>query len=425
MMGEEVKKENYFAVLSILLIAAAVIMGGCSANDQLLLNPSSADARATVNTTAGTTAACEEWTSQNWLHAMYGRATRSYEGSWWNMTVVYTAVGSGELLPGGSYTSNTLHSNGDGVYSLGECGPIVIDDPIYESPAQTIFSGSEMPHTENAVYTDSGRMFVAGADMDAGGKLYEVIQTGDSYYLDVVVNSVNGGFSGLTVDGNRLYATSYQLAATNSTPTLYQIDVDAQSVTVQTRTLNGIKQPNGMAVDNYGRIYISDSAAVGNWLTPSTAPIFRLDSFAAAPQEWLDAEYAQAFPNGIDFNADCSIMYYADANVIYSISVLASGAAGGVLPFYTTDTSKIFDDIAVTDEFVAAAEILSPVSASGSNTSGCIRVIDLEGDSLQTIAPDRLSEPSDILYNPANGELWVTDYFKGGLLVSHRLGLTQ
>ena len=418
------KRKSYLFLAAISLAVSLVVMTtGCSANDQLLLNPpvdGDDAARSVVDPLASTSVAgaCQEWTAANWLHAMYGRATKTTTGSWWNQTVTYTAKGSGEIMPGGSYSQSTLNSSGDGVYHVGVCEEIIIPDGPFESPAQTIFSGEEMPHTENIVLTDNGRMFVAGADLTNGGKLYEITLAGGAYSFDIVHTAPVGGFTGLTVDGNILYATSQNVGGYtgNSAVTFHRIDASSATVQVQSRTLTGIKQPNGMTVDLQGRIYISDSAATGSWFTPSTAPVFRLDSFNAEPVAWLDPQYAKGFPNGIDMNADCSVMYYADKNVVYSIQITAAGDAGTVAPFYTTGTDKIFDDLAVTDEFLALAEIKSPASASGSSVPGAVVIVNMDKQLVQSIAPDRLSEPSDVLYHSGTGELWVTDYFKGGLL---------
>lgn len=60
---------------------------------------------------------CEAITTYNYKHKSDGRATSS--GSFWSPT--YTANGSGYVMPGSSYSQNTLRSEDGSYWELGDC----------------------------------------------------------------------------------------------------------------------------------------------------------------------------------------------------------------------------------------------------------------------------------------------------------------
>lgn len=287
----------------------------------------------------------------------------------------------------------------------------------YEEEAASILTEGQIPHTENGAFTDNGRFFVASAVN--GGNIYEITTDGaGNYDATPVVDATNNCmFTGLTGTGNTIYATCQSTSETY----LYRLQVSDTGLDVIYKTISGLTQSNGMAVDANGDIYISDSGAKS--LYSSKSPIIKVvvtdeNTFEFDAADWLDKSYVIKFPNGIQIEGDT--MYYADHYKVRTVKINSDGTAGVVNDFYTTTTANLIDDLAITPDYIAISEIKYPTSTSGSSVTGHVILLDKEtGDVVQQIAADKIYEPSSIIYDRDGifGEesLFVTDYFKSGL----------
>ncbi len=276
-----------------------------------------------------------------------------------------------------------------------------------------VIDSSVLPSTENAVFTDEGRLFVVG-----GNFLYEIIKQSDETFnaeilLDCVVEKGPCSFGGLTVDGNVLYAAcsvkaSEAVEGIDSSPDsvkeqlnlakesdfnlsmlilnlfgfsapaatlLYRIDTtdttDPEISHVPLYSDNEIFHGNGMAVDDYGDIYITNSLALVKE-EPSVIKISveNTDLFTISKQAWM-AESHGIYPNGIQIEGN--IVYYTGGNNLYSIKINddEERSAGDPNQLYTTPFLNLIDDFAVLPDRVVVTQfsflgLLSPDTAQGS-----------------------------------------------------------
>jgi len=322
------------------------------------------------------------------------------------------------------------------VASVGLLQACVIEQPI---------APSQMKATENSVFTDDGRFFVIGENSQRESWIFEVVRNGDDSYsqieyvrgtLEGTLDGELGGealgeacvFGGLAVQGNTLYAACNHIA-------LYQVNTELGSEQVKSgrftaenfipKDEGGSFNPNlffanGMAVDDSGHVYLSNSFAT-NLFDPTAITQVKITSNASTAelefthQPWIKVgDYAlEFFPNGIQIEDD--ILYYASLNEIRKVKINENGSAGDMNLHYR---GLMTDDFEIFDGWVALASVSLP---------GTIKILppgrfDQRVGSVKTIPLAFI--PSSVRYQAdradgenvfAAGSLVVTSFFSGGI----------
>ncbi len=324
-----------------------------------------------------------------------------------------------------------------------------------------------LPSTENAVFTDNGSLFVVGKNI-----LYEITKNPDNTFgaeviFDCETDFNKCSFGGLTVDGNVLYAScsvadptetedsietstidmnAIKKAEENNldlvdiimtlfgfTPPastwLYRIDTTEEGTTEINKAPiyadNEVFYGNGMAVDETGAVYITNSHA----LLKKEPAIIRItiennDPFIIKKQSWLQESYG-IYPNGIQIEENT--VYYTSGNKLYKMIINEDDqrSAGNLHLLYTPPILNLIDDFAILpDELVATQfplmSLLSPDAAGGSKLITLSKPDDLvQGDVRNRIHLKNGFIPSSVAY--VKGEIFeqdaifVTSFFNGAL----------
>jgi hypothetical protein len=302
------------------------------------------------------------------------------------------------------------------------------DKPVIE----TIISREQMPSSENSVFTDNGRFFIAG-----GQCLYEVVKNSDgSYEREIITESTEGNFSGLTADGDILYAglTVYEPPVEEGglpmpvAGSLFRIDPTGDEAKIASAPLTGhvFILANGMAVDNQGHIYISNTSSAMAFSQgirePAIIKVSVTDeaNFGISETTWLEPELGGSFPNGIQIIGNT--MYMASNAMIFQILINEDGTAGNVSPVCMTESGNILDDFAILPGRLAVAEIDFPYDSIAKRVSRVIMISIDEANTGEIVDKINFSQgilPSSVVL--ARGGLFktdsllVTDVFNGGL----------
>ena len=317
----------------------------------------------------------------------------------------------------------------------------MINFPFYNYNSGTeLISNSVLIHTENAVFTDDGRYFVAGkqSNSDLNWGIYEVVKTSSSYDIKQIVpgilkvdsNSYDCWFHGLTTDGKYLYATSAVHLEGDPQKTdygaLFRIlpHQDTANVSIAHYNHNELRGYNGMAVGANEAIYMSNSSALRD---SSKVAVYKVeiidhDDFVIKITPWLSADLLRDIaPNGIQIQN--SMMYYVSGKGLYKLQITPSGP-GIPIPMYVTMIfNNILDDLAIlSDDRIAVAEIDFISAMNGFPGIGInqIIIVDTKNFSLNNkvivtspYTVSSLAEGKGNLFT--NGNLIATSWFQGGV----------
>ncbi len=292
----------------------------------------------------------------------------------------------------------------------------------------TLISPTDFSNTENGVFTDDGRHFMAVADkfveIRAAGNGYAGCQPsadGQFELCTLKTGSIAGNsctFGGMTTDGTTIYTACgilnnygfsksdfYRVTPTASGASFDQVSIATNNV-----------YANGMAVLSANEVLISNTSA--NGLNFNAASIIKLTITSTAPLAvteslWLHATVFDDFPNGIQ--VDGQSVYYAGGTKLYKIAVNADGSAGYKSRIYTAPWGGLLDDFAVLPDSIAVAEIAKYYPLMGANS---IVFVDKLDHSVEKLPTGDL-QASSLIINEGGlfGDyaLIVTSWFQGGV----------
>lgn len=344
--------------------------------------------------------------------------------------------------------------------------PMISDWPVSLSIPRLlpkIDSGTELvgkdvlKRTENGVFTNDGRYFVAGqhADPALNWGIYEVVKNGEHYDVKQIVpgvvelNSpelhvtrpVSCQFLGLTTDGTYLYAT----ARVNFELSLAHIDAGAlvrilpskDPVEVAIAPYDKYKDElhvfNGMAVGADGSIYMSNSYpnrfypfSNGHDWAIYKVTIIDQDDFRIQMRPWLPRVnwFGINYPNGIQISDDK--MYYASGNSLFQIALTSNGP-GTPIPLYMalTPFNSLDDLVILPDHRVAVAEfnlgswMISELAGFNSFGPNNIVIVDPHQRQNPEIIATLRYPVSSLAYRPGNAltndNFVATSWAQGGI----------
>ena len=262
-------------------------------------------------------------------------------------------------------------------------------DPVIDG---TVAHGQPNPQTtlawsEQGTFTPEGRFFVIGGNqpfsysatgivVNGSSFIYEVRKTAEGKYvnLPLVEGRVAGRtcyFGGLASIRHVLYATCTNLTGPMPASVLYRLDTRkpvndpgrVASVPLGTPAF----QPNGIAVDAAGDLYLPNTAAylashvLGLPDVPAIVKIKLADGAALSITEsgWLPAAFGGFSPNGAAILGQQ--LYLPSLNMIYRIPILPGGGAGTPSVVYEAPKTRLFDALTVLPGgLIAAPEITNP-----------------------------------------------------------------
>ncbi len=256
----------------------------------------------------------------------------------------------------------------------------------------TVKNGAPNPATtlawsEQSTFTPDGNFYVIGGDqpftygangiiVNSVSSIYQVKKTSTGKYANVaIVNGSVGGqtcyFGGMASYGYLLYATCTNISQLEPVSVLYRVDLrKAASDPGRVKTVpltTPAFQPNGMAIDQYGDLYIPNSAsfiATFMYGIPNVPAIVKVKvndplNFRITETAWLPAAFGGFAPNGVAISG--SNMYLPSLNVIYRIPMMIGGGAGAPTIVYQADKNSLFDNVTVLPgNVLAVPEITNP-----------------------------------------------------------------
>lgn len=318
----------------------------------------------------------------------------------------------------------------------------VSETPIFRyDPGTTLISEEVLVNTENAVFTNDGRYFVAGQHKDPSldWGIYEIVKAASGYAVDrIVAGTLEIGstrypcaFDGLTSDGTCLYASA--TVHLQGKPT--QIDygalfrilprADSVEVSVAHYDQDQLHLYNGMAVDPGGAIYMSNSYAIkeGDDTAIYKVTIEDHDDFTIRITPWLPVNpFRDIHPNGIQIKDD--VMYYVSGKGLHKIGMTPSGPGSPTLLYTSLVASNLMDDLVILpDNRIAVAEIdvLMPTlfALPGLGINQIIIVDPIEPLTRRSLIFNSPYTVSSLAYDRGGlftgGTLIATSYFNGGI----------
>lgn len=256
----------------------------------------------------------------------------------------------------------------------------------------TVMNNAPNPNTtlawsEGGAFTPDGKLYVIGGDQAftygptgviVNGKsfIYEVQKNANGSYSNVPVVEGNVGgrscyFGGLAAVRQMLYATCTNISELMPASVLYRVDTskpagDPRRIT-STPLMTPAFQPNGIAVDWQGNLYIANSAAFIATMVygvPNVPAIVKVKiadpaAFRVTETGWLPALLGGFAPNGAAIVGNQ--LYLPSLNVIYRIPILLNGSAGMPTVAYQTAKTNLFDAVTVLPgNKIAVPEITNP-----------------------------------------------------------------
>jgi len=320
-----------------------------------------------------------------------------------------------------------------------------------------ILTPKQLGNSERGAFTSNGRFFAIGLRPEPEGDglswLVEVTRDGAGYQssdlltgtLEGTSNGTLGGqprgdacsFSGMAVQGDVLYAACF---ASDGRASMLQLDTHTEEVRAGSFTTCNFEPatqpckpiiiyPNGMAIDDTGRIYTSNTQAYGIAGLPVTD--YSIAQIEIAPQQtepgqlafkfrsWLTKNifYDGIAPNGIQIRDD--VVYYAGGANVNAVPILADGKAGRLRVLFSGPAISVIDDFALGDQELLLARAL-PANIgrlrwpTGAKTTR----------EVTTCPMPALGAASSLTYQPSvtdgeplfpAGSIVVTSFFGGGL----------
>jgi len=321
-------------------------------------------------------------------------------------------------------------------------GGETLSSPFDYDPGTEVIGADLLIRTENAVFTDDGRYFVAGehSDPKRGWGIYEVKKSESGYGLEQIIHGlleVDSSkpsypclFTGLTTNGRHLFAT----AAVHLEGNIRKTDFGALF-----RILPGEGQPevaiahyqpsdvhafNGMAVGPDGSLYMSDEFAFPNG---SNVAIYKVsiidpDDFTIRITPWLAASLLRdILPNGIQIKDQT--MYYVSGKGLFSIDI-SRPEPGVPIPIYLSMIpNNLLDDLAILpDGRVAVGEIDALMNMIGFHGWGINQIVTVDPSAVLLNRQVTLTSPytvSSLAFAQrdlfTDDKLITTSWFHGGL----------
>lgn len=243
-----------------------------------------------------------------------------------------------------------------------------------------------LPWSEASVFTPDGRFYIVGGDkpftygangviVNGVSSIYEVKKANGKYTNVAIVNGNVAGrtcyFGSLAAAGYVLYATYTDVSQLMPASVLYRVDTrkaasDPSRVATVPLTTPAF-QPNGMAIDRNGDLYIPNSAAfVATMLygVPNVPAIVKVKitdpaAFRITETGWLPALFGGFAPNGVAIAGNQ--LYMPSLNVIFRIPILPGGSAGAPAIVYQTAKTNLFDNVTLLPgNLIAVPEITNP-----------------------------------------------------------------
>ena len=289
---------------------------------------------------------------------------------------------------------------------------------------ERLIGRDEMPVSENGVFTDDGRFFVAGGDT-----VYEVVGDATEVRPLTLLRDDECAFGGLVDRGNLLYAVCTPTVQGIGAALLHRIDPSRRGTPdVQRIPVPGVErelaQLNGMDFGPDGSLYISNSFAL---LSRDPAvlrvSILEEDPLAIEAETFLEAselgpgfrEGGGLFPNGIQIDGDT--LYLSRGAELVRMELLSNGEHGPIEPVYTTGELAVVDDFdIVADRLVIAEANLLGLFGPGAFPSKLV-VTDLDGTVEREVELSFLPSSTAVRLGGFFGPraVIVTSFFGGGL----------
>jgi hypothetical protein len=332
--------------------------------------------------------------------------------------VVFIVIGACE-------TTTTVDSTGTINSALS------VDDLITSSyEVKTLITPDEIPYTENGALVDGNRFFFIG-----GNAIYEGnVQPDGSFQYEVVVETDNCQFTGLTAHDSLLYgACIVPLTTLMGMPIpklskLFRVDLsldESQPQRIASTKLHGrFFAPNGMAADDRGDIFVSNSLSTIGMLLPieNLPAVIRVrvvdeENFTIKKKEVVSAGTGGLEPNGVQIKGNR--LWLSGGRNLYEAEIVEKGLKNIHL-IYQTGTARMFDDFAVLpDNIIAISDF-----ALG-NKPAKLRFIstgpgpysDKAGEVIEEYKFDSSITPSSVtlMENEDGPAFYVTDYLGSGL----------
>lgn len=326
---------------------------------------------------------------------------------------------------------------------------------------KTIIKKDVLEMTENSAFTEDGRFFVIGVDTQTGDSAIFQIKKNwfgqyyKSEYVKGEIASINKDcvMGGLTSKGNTLYAVcgvpfellNHDVPFVVKDVYLFEVDATPNAKKVRVGKIGqenytsrngepfnpGAFFANGMAVDDDGDIYISNSAAIllGNKTAIEKVTIEGTEANNASNlilshTPWIvSGDYSgDVFPNGVQIEGD--VLYYVSQDEIRKVRINDDGSPGEQRIHYKgllIDGYKnhLIDDFEIWNGYIAFASTIISKSVV------ILPPADFEEEKVKPIETINVDYyPSSVRFQP-EGEysnplfrknaLLVTSFFGGGL----------
>lgn len=306
--------------------------------------------------------------------------------------------------------------------------------------------------SERGSFTNSGRLFVIGSRPEPEGDglywLVEITKSGSEY---LAVNRLTGtlegtadgtldgepvgdacGFSGMAVHGDILYLGCF---GSDNRASLLRVDTQTNEVRAGAFTTCNFEPaqhpcapfalyPNGMTVDEAGRIYTSNTQAhIGPAYSDFSVAQIEVEeggepgklSFVFRP--WLRKDLGDdgLAPNGLQVRDN--VVYYAGGTNLNAIPIEANGTAGPLSVYYRGSPISLIDDFVIRDGYFVVAHALPSDLVAFEAPDG-----PRAGKEFLTCPMPALGAASSLTAQPELadplfpvGTLVVTSFFGGGL----------
>ncbi len=278
------------------------------------------------------------------------------------------------------------------LFCIGACTVLLQGCKIDSVIDGTIANGAPNPNTtlawsEQATFTPDGKFYVIGGNkpftydqngviLNGVSSIYEVKKNASGKYTNtsIVDGNVAGKtcyFGGMTSVRYTLYAVCTDLSSGLPASMLYRVDTRkaaSDPTRVASTPLTTIAfQPNGIAADQAGDLYIPNSigffAAVFAGF-PNASAIVKVKitdtaNFKIMESSWLPALFGGYSPNGAAISGNQ--LYLPSLNVIYRIPIMIGGGAGAPSIVYQGAKTNIFDAVTILPgNLIAVPEISNP-----------------------------------------------------------------